>query len=240
MRAAGAARSRVRPVLAAILLVSAGGAGASDAGLRALVAPYLEARERGAVGYVEGAAYAEPRAVTAPPVPWEGVSVMLLPHSADLEAELDAIKESLRDSVAGYVAASHRLIAAREGYERSLAATGGGELIRGEVSDALGRFRFTAVPQGRWLLVAWREVPHGVSTRRVPGSEASRFRENWERTGYVAVGYWRLDVEVRPGETASVSLFDRNGWMTAVREELRLPADAPKAGAPRRRQSTTR
>ena len=227
--------------LAAILLASALAVSAAAADLRALIAPYLQARERGAVGEVGGVAYAESRRPGSPPEPWEGVSVMLLPHSADFGAGLDSVREGLRASMAGYVAAYQQLVDARQGYERDLGAAGGGELVRGEVSDALGRFRFTAVPAGRWLLVAWREVPHGTTARRVPAAEARRFHDNWERTGYAEVGYWRIEVDVRPGESSTVSLFDRNGWLTVVREELRVPDGSSKKGTTsRRRQGTTR
>jgi hypothetical protein len=233
--------SRAAAALASLALLGAAVGPSSGADLRAVVAPYLASVERGAVGQVEGTAFAEPRSPTGAPVPWEGMSVMLVPRSPEVEAELDAIKDIRRDSVTGYVNAYHRLAAARVEYERALAAAGGGTLVRGEVSDAAGRFRFTAVPAGAWLLVAWREVPHMTPGRKTKAGQARDFRDNWERAGHTVVEYWRQDVDVRTGETVSLSLFDRNEWMTVVREELRLPTDAAKPGSTKaRRQGTTR
>lgn len=213
---------------------------ASAADVRAVVTPYLDARSRGALGQVSGDVFAEPRAGKSAPTPHGGVSIMLLPASAELATELDGVKRAYRDSASAYAAAAGQLAAMRSEYERGLMTAGGGELVRGEVSDELGRFRFAEVPAGRWLLLAWREVSRPVSTRKVPGKEATDFRDNWERTGYVEVSYWRMEVDVRAGETAHVSLFDRNGWLTVVREEQRLPSDARKSTTPKHRQGTTR
>ena len=51
-----------------------------------------------ALGVVAARAYVEPTRPTAPPTPQPDVSVTLLPYSAALEAELDAVKAGLRDS----------------------------------------------------------------------------------------------------------------------------------------------
>lgn len=208
------------------------------------LAQYLRARDEGRTDAVTGDAFAEPRKPTGSPAPYGDVSVLLLPYSSDFEAELDQIRAGLRESSLAYVEASGRLRVAREAYEHELLFAGGGELIRGEVSDAAGRFRFADVPAGSWLMLAWREVPHGASARRIPGRDQGAFVGNVERLGYVAVEYWRQRIEVRPGEASTVKLHDRNIWVTLVREEHRTPdrrtTPGDVGGGAKRRQGTTR
>ncbi|MBI2528170.1 MAG: hypothetical protein HYV93_19590 [Candidatus Rokubacteria bacterium] len=173
-----------------------------------------------------------------PPVPYGSVAVMLVPDSAALERELDRIKAGLRESLRSYTDGAARVVAAREAYERALLAAGAGELVRGEVSDVDGRFRFSGVPAGDWLLLAWHNAEHPVRGRRLPKREAGHFTGNLERTGSTAITYWRMRLHIRTSEVATVTLNDRNGWMTGVREESRPPDSLGDAG--KRRQGTTR
>ncbi len=233
---------RVAGLAAGLILVTALAVSAGDASIA--LEPYLRARDEGRTDAVSGEAFAEPRGPTGPPTPHGDVSVLLLPYSVDFEAELDRIRAGLRESSLAYVGAAGRLRAARESYEHELLFAGGGELIRGEVSDASGRFRFAEVPAGSWLILAWREIPHGASARRIPGRDQGAFVGTVERLGYVAVEYWRLRVEVRPGEASQVRLHDRNIWATVVREEQRTPdrqtTPGDVGGGAKRRQGTTR
>ncbi len=151
------------------------------------LAPYLRARDEGRTDAVTGDAFAESRRPTGAPTAYGDVSVLLLPYSSDFEAELDRIRAGLRESSLAYVEAAARFRVARKTYEHELLFAGGGELIRGEVTDAGGRFRFAGVPAGSWLMLAWREIPHGASARRIPGREQGAFVGNVERLGYVAV-----------------------------------------------------
>jgi hypothetical protein len=126
------------------------------------------------------------------------------------------------------------LVEIRERYERALLAAGGGPLIRGETSDAAGAFRFTSVPAGRWMLLAWKGTAHPVAAKKLTGLEVRQFRDNVERAGYAAVAYWREQVDVRAGATIELVLRDRNEWMTAIEEEQHVPAGdarrSPKRG----------
>ncbi len=215
---------RVVGLAAGLLLVVTLPAAAEDT--TTVLAPYLRARDEGRTHAVSGEVFAEPRSPTGSPTPYGDVSVLLLPYASDFEAELD------------------RLRAAREAYEHELLFAGGGELIRGEVSDAGGHFRFAEVPAGSWLILAWREIPHGTAPRRVPGRDQGAFVGNLERMGYVAVEYWRQRLDVRPGETIGIRLHDRNIWATLVREEQhtpdRRPAPGDVGGGSKRRQGATR
>ncbi|HKZ04836.1 MAG TPA: hypothetical protein VJU81_05140 [Methylomirabilota bacterium] len=209
-----------------------------------LVAPYLRARDEGRTGVVVGEALAEPVRASAGPTPRPDVSVMLLPMAIELDAELSRIRAGLRDSERAYLTAAARLRSARESYERDLAYAGGGELSRGEVTDAAGRFRFTDVPAGQWLLVAWRDVPRAVAGPRISKRDLGAFVGNTQIRGHAAVEYWRLAVDVRPGVTTELRLHDRNVWVTVIQEDTITPssrAETVEGGmGSKRRQDTTR
>lgn len=233
---------RVVSLVGGVLLLVALGAAAGDT--IPMLAPYLRARDEGRTDAISGEAFAEARSATGSPSPYGDVSVLLLPYASHFEAELDRIRLGLRHSSLAYVEASGQLRAARSAYEHELLFAGGGELIRGEVSDARGHFRFAQVPAGSWLILAWREIPYGTSARRIPDREQGAFVGNVERMGYVTVEYWRQRLEVRPGETIKVRLHDRNIWATLVREELHMPDRRPSpgdvGGGVKRGQGTTR
>jgi hypothetical protein len=145
---------------------------------------------------------------------------------------MDGIKAALRDSHRAYLDAAGRVAEAQRSYERALTAAGAGDLVHDGVTSATGRFWFSAVPAGRWLLLAWKRVDHAATGRKIPRREADRFVGNLERAGHAVVTYWRVVVEVPVGGEIRVALTDRNAWMTAVREESR---PSQPAGDPARR-----
>jgi hypothetical protein len=217
---------------AGLALATASGAGTDRA---AQVAPYLQALSSGAVGQVEGDAYAEPRRPSGAPVPFADVSVLLLPYAPDVEARLDALKAHLRDSVSSYTDTHGQLVDARVAYEHELLAAGGGELIRGAVSGPDGKVHLTGVPEGEWLLIGWREVPHPLKAKG-PGRDAAKFAERPVSAGYGAISFWRFRVSVRAGESTPVALSERSVWLTAVREQFvhRGEVIGPSPARPRR------
>ena len=160
----------------------------------------------------------------APPIPLEGVSVVLLPYSASVESELDEIKEHLRDSLKHYMGAAADVDSLRTAYEGDLVWVGGGELIRGEVSNAQGLVRLVGVPAGEWVLLAWREEAHPGKAPKVRPQETKGFRDIPVSVGHSIVTYWWMRVRVRAGETTSVDLNDRNVWIAAVQEHLQTAA----------------
>jgi len=206
--------------------------GADDMAER--LAPYLRAREAGVVGEVRGQVWSEPARPRDPPVPDPSVSVLLLPYSAEFEAQLDAAKTGLRESVKGMSEAVARVEAAQAAYESALNFAGGGELIRGEVSDDQGRIRIGGIPEGDWLLLAWKEHGRSIKKFRMPAPEARRYPNVPSNVEYWAVSYWRMRLTVRPGETTEATLTDRSVWMTAIKERLGFPDRAAPA-APQRR-----
>ena len=201
----------------------------------ALIAPYLKARDDQAVGEIVGHARGDPARPSEAPVPYEGVSVMLLPHSPGLEAELVAIKAHFRDSLTRYMDATADVTEARAGYEHALLAAGGGELIRGEVSDARGVVRLAQMPAGEWMLLAWRVQWHPAKTPKLKREDTTAFSDVTQSTGHSIVTYWLMRLSVRPRETTEVELNDRNVWLTGVRQDVRVIEGAPKAGSRRRR-----
>ena len=219
--------SRISPprmAASGLMLLLLGVAGVASAGdVAALVAPFQAARERGALGSVGGRAYAEGRQGGAEATPFVSVSVLLLPRSAEFEAELEAIKTRSRDTLDAYVEAEPKVSAARLALERALIDAGAGQLILGEASDAAGTFRFQRVPEGAWTLLAWRETPHAKRPPAPKRSEAQRYRTRPQVFGHTTVVYWRMPVTVKAGEETTVRLHDRNEWLTGIREDRRVP-----------------
>ncbi|MGH7368732.1 MAG: hypothetical protein ACREKQ_09260 [Candidatus Rokuibacteriota bacterium] len=219
-------------LIAAGLLLSPGSGPAAATGLTDLVGTYLKARAEQAPGAVAARAYIEPTRPTAAPAPQPDVSVMLLPYSPALEAELDAVKAGLRDSIDAYTRAVTRIETARVDYERALLAAGGGALVRSGITDAQGAARLGDVPAGEWLLLAWREAGHMSKRFKLRPEDAKRYPNVPTSATYSVVTYWRARVAVKPAETVEITMSDRNMWMTAVRQESGNPvqADPPATG----------
>src|SRR5262245_46004153 len=166
-----------------------------------LVAPYLRARDDRVVGEVVGRASRDGARPTAPPIPLEGVSVMLLPYSPSVESEFDDIKEHLRDSLKHYMGAAADIDAVRSAYETDLLWVGGGELVRGEVSNAQGLVKFGDVPAGAWVLLAWREELRSGKAPKLRAQETRGFRDIPVSVGHSVVTYWWMRVRVTSSET---------------------------------------
>jgi len=229
-----------RVVLAvAGLLLTAGSGPAAEPDLAALVAAYLKSGGEQAPGVVTARAYVEATRPTAAPAPQPDVSVVLLPYSGQLEAELDAVKAGLRDSVGAYTRAVARVESTRVDYERALVAAGGGALVRSERTDAQGGVRLADVPPGDWLLLAWRESGHTGKRFKLRDQDAKRYPQVPTNVTYSIVTYWRSRIAVRPAQTVEVTMSDRNAWMTAPRQESGNPTPsrppATQPGLPERR-----
>ena len=208
----------------AVMLALLGGTVASAEDEAALVTPLLAARERGALGSVDGRAYEEGRRGGAEATPYASVSVLLVPRSADFEVALATIKAHSHDSPDAYIGAEPKVSAARLAFQQALIDTGAGHLILGEASDASGAFRFQRVPEGAWTLLAWRETAHTNKRPAAPKqSEAQRYRTRPQVHGHTTVVFWWMPVTVKAGEGTTVRLHDRNEWLTGVREDRRVP-----------------
>ena len=219
-------------VITGALLLLAGAGLAADQSVAGLVAPYMKAHAAGTLGSVTAKAYAEPTRPSADPAPQPSVSVTLIPYSPALEAELDAVKAGLRDSLDGYVQAVARIEDARVDYERALLEAGAGELVRTQLTDGQGAAQVGGLPVGDWLVLAWREGGHLSKRFKLRDTEASRYPNVSSNVTYSTVTYWRTRVTVRAGETAEVTMSDRNVWLTAARQEGGTPV------TPRRPQGT--
>src|SRR6185295_14457023 len=201
------------------LLLSPGPGPAADGSLTDLVAVYLKAGAEQAPGVVTARASVDPSRPTGAPAPQPDVSVVLLPYSPALEAELDAVKAELRDSVDSYGKAVARIETARVDYERALVGAGGGALVRSAITDAQGAARVGEVPVGEWLVLAWREGGHLAKRFRLRDQDVKRYPHVPSNVTYSVVTYWRMRVAVRPADTVEVAMSDRNIWMTAARQE---------------------
>ena len=230
-----------RSAASGVMLLLIGATSVASAGdVAALVTPLLAARDRGALGSIDGRAYAEGRRGVVEATPYASVPVLILPRSAEFEAQLEAIKAHSRDSLDAYIEAEPKVSAARQVFKRGPIDTGAGQLIFRESSDGAGAFRFQRVPEGAWTLLAWRETPHA---KRPPRSQAERDRApqgapsglRADDRGLTTVVYWYRPVTVKTGEEAVVRLHDRNEWLTGIREEGRA-ADQGQPATPRTQQ----
>ncbi len=219
---------RGRAALAALgltgLLLSPALGPAADGELTELVGAYLKTGAEQAPGVLVARAYVEPIRPSAASAPQPDVSVVLLPYSAALEAELDAVKEGLRDSVDTYARAVTRIETARVDYERALVAAGGGALVRRGITDAQGGARVADLPAGDWLVLAWQEGGHTAKRFKLRDQDAKRYPQIPSNVTYSLVTYWRMRVAVKPGETVEIAMNDRNAWMTGARQEAGSPA----------------
>jgi hypothetical protein len=220
---------RLAAALAGVLLSPALTVLAAD--IREVTAPYLVARERGAVGAVAGRAYEEARRTGEEPRHYAGVSVLLLPRTESFERELAAIKAGRRDSPERFVEADPKIRAARTSLERALIEAGAGMLLKGEMTDAGGAFRLPDVPEGAWTLLAWHEAASQQKKAPMSRSDSTRYPNRTEVIGSSMVTYWLVPVEVKAGEETQVRLHDRNVWMTAIRED-RSARDSDKRTEP--------
>ena len=204
-------------------------------GMTDLVTPYLRARDDRALGEVVGRANRDPARPTAPPIPLEGVSVMLLPYSPSVESEIDDIKEHLRDSLKLYMGAAVDVDAVRGSYESELLWVGGGELVRGEVSNAQGLVTFPGVPAGEWVLLAWREEARPGKPQKLRAQETRGFRDIPVAVSHSDVTYWWMRIRVTSGETTTVDFNDRNVWIKAVHEYFQVVQGGTNSPTRRRR-----
>jgi hypothetical protein len=221
--ARGRAVLRTRAALIALGLLLSPVAGPAAEDLADLVRAYLKTGAEQAPGVVAARAYVEATRPTAGPAPQPAVSVVLVPYSAALEAELDAVKAGLRDSVDAYARAVARIETARVDYERALLAAGGGALVRSEITDAQGAARVGDVPAGEWLVLAWREGGHTAKRFKLRDQDTKRYPNVPSNVTYSVVTYWRMRVTVKPAETVEIGMSDRNTWMSGARQEAGSP-----------------
>lgn len=202
----------------ALVLLAA--AVASSASTDVSVAPYVDAERRGAVGTVDGRAYAERRKPAGPDTPLTGATVVLLPRSEHFLARLEALKGGARDSPTAYRDAALSMRRAREDYERRLWEAGAADLVRAGMVDGDGGFRFDAVPAGRWLLFAMHGTPHDIhDDAHARARERGRFTLGPRLRGYSSVLVWLRELEVPAAGTERLELTDRNPWFSGVVED---------------------
>lgn len=226
-------------LLAAAPLLGGVSGAAAETDLADLVGAFLRTGTEQPPGVVAARAYLEAARPTAPPTPQPDISVVLIPYSAQLDADLNAVKAGLRDSVDAYTRAPGRVETVRVDYERALVAAGGGSLVRHETTDAQGNARLGSLPAGRWLLLAWRESGHVGKKLKVNEKDARRYPDVPTNVTYSVLTYWKSSLTVGPAETVEVAITDRNAWMTAGRQENRPPGP-PKEAVPSGKSKSSR
>ncbi len=200
------------------LFLLAGGSGSLPA-LDVPTEAYREAAAAGALGTVAGRAVGDPQRPGEPPPSLADVSVTLVPRSSALLVELDRIRTQARQEPDAFRSSARAVAQARQDFERALAEAGTADLVRFTAVEPDGAFVLERVPAGAWVLIAQRAVfvskPGTAPSRR----ERQSFGSRPHLTGYYAVTIWLRTLSVRPGESESVELTDRNAWMRAIAEE---------------------
>ena len=206
--------------LAAIVGLALWGGIAGGQDLGAFLAPYRAATERGEAGPLRGTVFKEPRKPQEAATPLAGVTVVVLPPSPRLFADLEAVKAHARDSEKNYLAAAGEVRKIKDAYELALWQARAWDLMFTEKTDEGGRFELPRVPAGEWVLLAWHERLHQKAPRKIPPRDAhGTFVLEPPPSGYRVVTYWLIKLTVAAGEGVSVELHDRNPWLTAVAEE---------------------
>jgi hypothetical protein len=180
---------------------------------------YRQAAAAGALGTVSGRAVGDPERPGEVPPSLADVSVTLVPHSSALLAELDRIRTQARQEAEAFRSSARAVVRARQDLERALAEAGTADLVRFTAVEPDGAFVLDGIPAGAWVLIAQRAVfvpkPGAGPSRR----DRQSFGTRSLMTGYYAVTIWLRTLSVRPGESESVELSDRNAWMRAIAEE---------------------
>ena len=188
------------------------------------IARYHAASQAGAVGSVRGRVYEERRKPNAPDVPLTGTTLTLLPRSETFVSTLETIKQHARDSLSRYRESAVEVQRARAAYETALLQRGGGDLPQALGVDADGNFALSALPAGDWVLIAAHtEFGKKTGEGKVRARAVERFLPQPKLTGYSHVTLWLRELTVAPGAAATVSLTDRNAWLTGVVEETETP-----------------
>lgn len=206
----------IRAALAGLLVAAVVGA---DASILPPLDAYRLAVTRGELGSVTGRIYAERPRPSAPDTPLAGVAVTLVPHSEGLVAAVESVKANARNSMRDYRHAVTTMRDMREAYELALWNAGAAEFVRSEVTSTAGTFSITAVPAGRWLVLARRETADDRSWRRPAVRERDVFLPGTELTGVRTVYLWLVPVAVEAGRVVDVELTDRSVWFTGIEEE---------------------
>lgn len=221
-------RNPARPALVAL---------AAALGLLQAGAAAVPAEPPGAItGWAEEAA-GRPGTV-APPRP--GLPVLALRRDPALVARLQALKNGSRDSLEAYRRAIANMrrtveehVRGRPGADGRHDGTQGGD-VHTTLTDAAGRFAFTGLGPGEWLVLAWA-VAQVDRAGRDAVKDRGGFLPQKRLAGYDLVTVWLLEVAVRPGETTAVQLTGRNEWFSGVEERMVPRPQGPSTGGSRRR-----
>ncbi len=202
-----------------VLALALAWAGPVDGDLQSLLTPLSAARREGRAGEVTGSVVLEPKTPRGSAIPLPGAVLVLVPRSPELLRNLERVKARARESEAGYLGAATDVIRLSERFEQALVDAGAGEMVFPGASDAGGRFVFSRVPAGEWLLFGHHETVHRPRGNHPSPRERRNFRLGPQPTRYRAVTYWLVPMRVAEGDVVKVELTDRNLWLRGVVQE---------------------
>lgn len=188
---------------------------------------YHEAARAREVGQVAGRVYEERRKPDAADTPLTGTILMAFPRSATLLGALESIRLESRESLDRFRDAAPAVRRAREAFERALLERGGGDLAQSVGVNPDGTFSLPDLPAGEWVLLAAHTEPGKKtadhSNSRTSAAASERFLPRAKLVGHSYVTLWLREVTVTPGGAATVTLTDRNVWLTGVLEDRETP-----------------
>ena len=173
----------------------------------------------GATGTVTGRVFDERRRPDAAELPVAGVSITLVPRSAEFLMKVEGVKRKARDSAANYRASAPSVLSLKAAYEKALWEAGAADLVRAIAADDGGRFTVENLPAGDWVLIA----THAVSVDKHGADAGSRRRNIYtpgtRLTGFQVVTIWMREISVARGSSATLELMDRNVWLSGIVED---------------------
>ena len=202
----------------ALVLFLSGAAAAAQA-LDVPLESYQAAATAKAIGMVTGRVFDERRRPDAAERPVAGVSITVVPRSAEFLRKVEEVKRKARDSGNNYRASAPSILSLKAAYEKALWEAGAADLVRATAADDAGRFTVENLPAGDWVLIA----THSVSVDKHGAETGSRRRNIYtpgtRLTGYQVVAIWLREISVTRGSSVSLDLMDRNVWLSGIVED---------------------
>lgn len=184
-------------------------------------------------GTLAGRLAYETPAETIPVTPLTGVAVTLYPVTPPILERLETLRATVRESLRSHATAGQHFLEIFKTYRKEVEGAGFGALIRTVVTDEDGRFRFSGVPRGEWLVVSLHEVlfdssrpgrvakPRKLQPRVLPeGAVGGISKGPSVRAGpppkLKEMNFWAYRVQVVAGEEVLLSLTERQVWITSL------------------------
>jgi hypothetical protein len=202
----------------ALVLFLSGAAAAAQA-LDVPLESYQASATAGATGTVTGRVFDERRRSDEAERPIAGVSITMVPRSAEFLRRVEEVKRKARDSANNYRASAPSILSLKAAYEKALWEAGASDLVRATTVDAGGRFTVEKLPAGDWVLIATHSVSVDKHGAVADSRRRSIYTPGTRLTGYQVVAIWLREISVARDGSATLDLMDRNVWLSGIVED---------------------